>query len=61
MIQFFKASFRELQHVVWPTRQETKNYFMIVLIVLVLFGIYLLVFSTAFSEGILYLRKIVSA
>jgi len=37
MIQFFKDSFRELRHVVWPTKEETKNFFIIVLTVLILF------------------------
>jgi preprotein translocase SecE subunit len=37
MLQFFKDSVRELKHVVWPTREETKNYFIIVVFVLVLF------------------------
>ncbi len=58
MIQFFKASFRELKHVVWPTKDETKSFFVIVMIVLVLFWLYLLVFSTIFSEAMLYLWKV---
>ncbi|MDR1945143.1 MAG: preprotein translocase subunit SecE [Candidatus Peribacteria bacterium] len=37
MLKFFKDSVRELKHVVWPTRKETSNYLMIVLVVLVLF------------------------
>ncbi len=60
MLQFFKDSVRELKHVVWPTREETKNYFTIVLIVLVLFWIYLFAASTLFSEVLLYLKNLVS-
>jgi len=37
MIKFFKDSFREISHVVWPTKAETKKYFFIVLTVLILF------------------------
>ena len=60
MLQFFKDSVRELKHVVWPTREETKKYFVIVVTILVLFGTYLFIASTAFSEAILYLKNIVS-
>lgn len=60
MIQFIKDSVRELKHVVWPTRQETTNYFFIVITVLVLFWIYLFIASTLFSEGLLYLKNMVS-
>lgn len=56
MINFFKNSFRELKHVVWPTRKETINYFVIVLIILTLFWIYLFLASTFFSEAIIYLK-----
>jgi len=53
MITFIKDSFRELQHVVWPTREETKAYFMMVLVTLILFGLYLFIANTVFSELIL--------
>ena len=53
MITFIKDSFRELKHVVWPTREETKSYFMMVLVTLILFGLYLFIFNTVFSELIL--------
>jgi len=59
MIQFFKDSFRELSHVVWPTREETKNFFSVVLIILILFWLYLFIANTAFSEVLLYLKQIV--
>ena len=60
MIQFIKDSVRELRHVVWPTRQETTKYFIIVITVLVIFGIYLFLASTLFSEWLLYLKNMVS-
>lgn len=60
MIQFFKASFRELKHVVWPTKEETKSFFMIVLAVLILFWVYLFLVNFVFSEAMFSLRKLVS-
>lgn len=60
MIQYTKDSIRELKHVVWPTRQETKKFFMIVLTILVLFGTYLFLASTLFSETLLVLKNLVS-
>jgi len=60
MIKFFSESLRELRHVVWPTYTETRKYFLIVLTVLVLFGIYLFVASTFFSEIIFSIKDIVS-
>jgi preprotein translocase SecE subunit len=53
MITFVKDSIRELKHVVWPTREETKSYFMMVLVTLILFGLYLFIANTIFSELIL--------
>jgi len=60
MITFIKDSFRELKHVVWPTKEETRNYFFIVLVVLIVFGLYLFAASTIFSETMLYLKWLVS-
>lgn len=50
MIQFIKDSLREMKHVVWPTRKETTQYFYLVVLLLALFGLYLFVFSTVFSN-----------
>ncbi len=60
MLQFIKDSVRELKHVVWPTREETTKYFVIVITVLVIFWIYLFLASTLFSEWLLYLKNMVS-
>ena len=57
MIQFFKDSIRELKHVVWPTREETRNFFLVVMVILISFGLYLFIASTVFSEAMLYLRE----
>ncbi len=59
MINFFKDSLRELKHVVWPTRDETRNYFFIVVITLILFWLYLFAVSTIFTEGLFALKKVV--
>ena len=59
MIQFFKDSIREMKHVVWPTREETKKFFTIVITVLVLFGVYLFVASSIFSEILYKLKELV--
>ncbi len=58
MVQFFKDSLREFRHVVWPTRQETKNYFIIVLAVLIIFWIYIFLLNTIFSNVIGALGKL---
>lgn len=50
MINFLKKSMREISHVVWPTPGETKKYLTIVLSVLILFWIYLFIFSSLFSN-----------
>lgn len=60
MIQFFKDSVRELKHVVWPTRAETKKYFLTVLTVLVCFGLYLFIASTIFSEILFGIKGAIS-
>ena len=60
MIKYIKDSFRELKHVVWPTREETKNYFITVVSILVLFGVYLFIASTVFTEWLFALKNLVN-
>jgi len=50
MIKYIKDSIRELKHVVWPTRKETNNYFLPVVLVLIAFGLYLFIASTIFTK-----------
>jgi len=59
MIKYIKDSIRELKHVVWPTREETNNYFLTVVIVLLAFGIYLFIASTAFTKWLFGLKDLV--
>jgi preprotein translocase SecE subunit len=58
MLKFMTDSVREFKHVVWPTRAETKKYFSVVLIVLIIFGTYLFVFNYIFWESIFLLKDI---
>lgn len=59
MIKYIKDSLRELKHVVWPTREETNNYFLTVVLVLLVFGIYLFIASTIFTKWLFGLKDIV--
>ena len=59
MIQFVKDSLRELSHVVWPTKEETRNFFLIVILILIVFWLYLFAASTLFSEVMLYIKWLV--
>lgn len=59
MIQFVKDSIRELKHVVWPTRAETRKYFMLVVTLLTLFGLYLFAFSNLFSNIVFWLKDLI--
>jgi len=60
MIKYIKDSIRELKHVVWPTREETRNYFVTVTLVLILFGVYLFVASTVFTKGLFGLKDFIN-
>ena len=59
-MDFIKDSFRELKHVVWPTKEETIKYFVIVLVTLILFGIYLTIANFVFTEGLFGLKDLIS-
>lgn len=60
MIQFIKDSVREIQHVVWPTRKETQKYFLLVLVILIIFGSYLFIFSNIFSTIVFGIKDMVT-
>lgn len=59
-MKFIKDSIRELRHVVWPTAEETRKYFIVVVLALILFWIYLFIFSTIFSETLLAIKNFVN-
>ncbi|MDD3303087.1 MAG: preprotein translocase subunit SecE [Candidatus Gracilibacteria bacterium] len=54
-----KDSLRELKHVVWPTREETKKYFVIIVSFVVFLGAYLFIFNSLFSNLLFFLRDYV--
>lgn len=59
-MDFIKNALREFKHVVWPTREETKKYFVIVLGVLVAFGLYLFIVWNIFSEILFGLKNMIN-
>lgn len=59
-MKFIKDSIREIKHVVWPTREESKKYFLLVLSILVLFWLYLFIFSVVFSNWLLFIKELVN-
>lgn len=60
MMKFLKDSFRELKHVVWPSKQDTIKFFSIVVVTLVLFWAYLTFADFIFREGLFALRDLFS-
>ena len=59
-MNFIKNALRELKHVVWPTREETKKYFIVVLLVLIAFGLFLFVFGSLFWNTLRWLKNMVN-
>ena len=59
-MNFIKNALRELKHVVWPTREETKKYFVVVLSVLIAFGLFLFVFGSLFGNTLRGLKNMVN-
>ncbi len=56
MIKFIKESIKEFEHVVWPTPNETKKYFYIVVTMITVFTIFLFIAWNIFSK-VLFLAK----
>jgi preprotein translocase SecE subunit len=59
-MKFFKNSIRELKHVVWPTPTETKKYFIMVIVTLILFTIYLTIVNFVFTEWLFGLKNLIN-
>ncbi len=59
IMNFISSSVRELKHVVWPTKDETKKYFFTVLLTLILFGLYIFVTGAIFEELLFALKDLV--
>jgi preprotein translocase SecE subunit len=58
MIHFIKEALKEIEHVVWPTRVETRKYFTIVTSMIVVAATVLFVFGTGVSTAMFAIRKI---
>lgn len=59
-MKFIKDSIRELKHVVWPTRQESIKFFIVVNSILIVFGLYLFFFGSIFTNGLYALKNFVN-
>ncbi|HRI36481.1 MAG TPA: preprotein translocase subunit SecE [bacterium] len=51
MLRFIRESIKEFDHVVFPTRQETKTYFTVVVTIIVIMMIYVFAVSTLLGQG----------
>lgn len=58
MKQFLKSAFQEIEHVVWPTPQETKQYFIVVVTSIVVFGLFLFILGYIFSQTLFGVKDI---
>lgn len=58
MIRFFKASWAEMQHVVWPTHIETKKFFWTVTAVIAGMALFTYVLTVLMSNSLFGLRSI---
>lgn len=55
--EYFKETKAELKHVIWPSRNQTLYYTLIVIILSVVIAYYLGIFDFIFSQG---LQKIIN-
>jgi preprotein translocase SecE subunit len=56
MANFIKDSLTELEHVVWPTHIETKNFFKAVVAIIVAMTIFTYLLTLLFSNALFGLR-----
>jgi preprotein translocase SecE subunit len=56
MANFFKESMAEIEHVVWPTHIETKNFFKVVVAIIVGMTIFTYLLTLLFSNSLFWLR-----
>lgn len=57
MIQFIKDAFTELEHIVWPTPTESKNYMIYTVGTIVVLGVFLAVMAFAIRSGLVFTRN----
>jgi preprotein translocase SecE subunit len=60
MIQFLKDAQKELEHVVWPTRAETKKYFTIVVAMISVCTVVLFLFGSSLTNLLFSIRAVVT-
>ena len=56
-MSFIKESIKEFDHIVWPTSQETKKYFLTVVSMITVLTVFLFIVGTAFSVGLFTAKK----
>lgn len=56
MANFFKESMAELEHVVWPTRLETKKFFQAVVSIIAAMALFVYLLTLIFSNTFLSIR-----
>lgn len=56
-MSFIKESIKEFDHIVWPTPEETKKYFMTVVSMITILTILLFIVGTALSVGLFAAKK----
>ena len=60
MFKGIRNAFSEFEHVVWPTKKETQQYFIVTVITIICFCIFLFVLGSAFSNGLFGLKETVN-
>lgn len=60
MFQFIKNAFKELEHVVWPTKKETRTYMFYTVSVIVVMTIFLSILGYVFRTGLKEAKYIVN-
>ncbi len=56
-MSFIKESIKEFDHIVWPTSEETKKYFVTVVSMITILTVFLFMVGTAFSMGLFAAKK----
>ena len=60
MIKFLQDAKKELEHVVWPTRAETKKYFTVVVSMIAICTVVLFVFGSSVTNALFAIRSVVT-
>lgn len=60
MSNFLQDSLRELDHVVWPTKAETRQYFLIVTVLIAISTLVLFLSGSAITNALFGIRAVVT-